>query len=107
VIEKQPLHAVVRHQANLGVVGRIQIEQRKGLRFGDSIEGITLNGLDALRLGNGRLFGIEFDAVATYLSALRDDFERRSLPGAGIDNRRQASKGSSARSRTASLMGSG
>ena len=27
VIEKQPLHAVVRHLANFGVVGRIQIEQ--------------------------------------------------------------------------------
>jgi hypothetical protein len=52
VIEKQPLHAVVRHLANLGVVGRIQIEQRKGLRLGDGVEGIALNGLDAFRLSN-------------------------------------------------------
>jgi hypothetical protein len=53
VIEKQPLHAVVRNLANLGVVGRIQIEQRKGLRLGDGVEGIALNGLDAFRLSNG------------------------------------------------------
>ena len=92
VIEKQPLHAVVRHLANLGVVGRIQIEQRKGLRLGDGVEGVALNGLDALRLSNQRALGIEFDAVAAHIRALRDDFERRSLPNAGIDDRRRAGK---------------
>ena len=92
MIEKQPLHAVVRYQANLGVVGRIQIEQRKGLRLGDGVEGIALDGLDAFRLSDQCALGIEFDAVTAHIRALRDDFERRSLPDAGIDNRCRTSK---------------
>ena len=90
VIEKQPLHAVVRNLANFGVVGRIQIEQRKRLRLGDGIEGVSLDGLDAFRLSDQCALGIEFDAVTAHIRALRDDFERRSLPDAGIDNRRRA-----------------
>ena len=92
VVEKQPLHAVVRNLTNFGIVGRIQIEQRKGLWFGYGVEGITLNGLDAFRLSDQCALGIEFDAVTANSRALRDDFERRSLPDAGIDDRRWAGK---------------
>ncbi|MGA2889815.1 MAG: hypothetical protein ABSE51_17340 [Terracidiphilus sp.] len=45
-----------------------------------------MDGLDTLRLSNCRPLGIEFDAVAMHLRALRDDFERRSLTDAGIDD---------------------
>ena len=42
------------------------------------------------RLSDQRPLGIEFDAVTACLRALRDDFERRSLTDAGIDNRHRA-----------------
>jgi len=46
VFEKQALHAAVSNRADFGVVGRIEVQQREGLRLGHCVKRITLDRLD-------------------------------------------------------------
>ncbi len=48
VFEEEPLHTIVGDLPDLGIVRRIQVEEREGLGFGDRIEGIALSRFDTL-----------------------------------------------------------
>ena len=64
MFQEHCLHAAIRDGANLGVIWRIQIQQREGFGPRNGVEGIALDGLYAVRAGNPRSFGIELDAIA-------------------------------------------
>ena len=67
MFQEHGLHAAIGDGADLGVIGRIQIQQREGFGPRNSVKGIALDGLDAVGAGNPRTFGVEFDTVAPNL----------------------------------------
>jgi hypothetical protein len=57
-------------------------------RFGprNGVEGIALDGLDAVGAGNPCTFGIELDPIAPDLRVARNEMERSSLSYTGVDH---------------------
>ena len=64
VFQEHGLHAAIGNRADLGVIGRIQIQEREGFWMRNGVEGIALDGLDAVGAGNPRTFGVEFNTIA-------------------------------------------
>ena len=87
VLQKQALHAAVSNRADLGIVGRIQVQQREGLRLGHCVKRIALDRLDARGACGQCSLGIEFHAIAAHIRALGNQVESYALPHAGIDHR--------------------
>ena len=107
MFQEHSLHAPIRNGADLGVIRRIQIQQRE--RFGprNGVEGIALDGLDAVGTGDPRAFGIKFDAIAPNRSVAGDKLQRSSLSYAGIDHRSRPSEGEQRAKLFPSLSGNG
>ena len=84
---------------------RYSSEKDSGLR--NSVEGIPLDGLDAVGAGNPRTFGIEFDAIAPNLRVAGNEMQRSSLSYAGVDHRSRTSEGEQRAKLFPSLSGNG
>jgi len=52
----------------------------------NGVEGIPLDGLDAVGACNPRTFGVEFDAIAPNWSFLGDEIQCGSLSNAWVDH---------------------
>ena len=64
MFQEHGLHAAISNRADLGVIRRIQIQEREGFGPRNSVKGIALDGLDAVGAGNPRTFGVELDTIA-------------------------------------------
>ncbi len=82
VLKEQAFHAVVSNRSDLGIVGRIEIEQRERLGLGYCVEGIALDRLDAPATRCQRPLGIEFNPVTAHIRTLSEQVESCSLPHA-------------------------
>src|SRR5580658_10314082 len=93
MFQKHRLHAPIGNRTDLGIIGRVQIQERE--RFGprNSVEGIALDGLDAVSAGDPRTFGVEFDAIAPNLRVACNKLQRSSLSNARVDYRGWSSEG--------------
>src|SRR5260370_17616439 len=87
MFEKHRLHAPVGNRSDLGVVRRIEIDERKGLRLGGRVERIPLDRLNPLRTRNEGAYGIEFNAVPPYLRAGSESAKSITLTHTWIDHR--------------------
>ena|SRR5438477_2723454 len=87
MFQKDGFHTPVRNRADFGVVGRVQIEERKGLWLYDRVKRIVLNYLDPARAGDAGAFGIEFDSVASNRRIAGDQVECSTLADAWVDYR--------------------
>jgi hypothetical protein len=67
MFQEHGLHAAIGDGADLRVIGRIQVQEREGFGPRNSVEGIALDGLDAVGAGNPRTFGVELDTIAPNL----------------------------------------
>jgi hypothetical protein len=86
VFQEHRLHPAIRDGADLGVIRRIQIQQREGFGPRNRVEGIPLNGLNASSARNSCTFGVEFDTLAPNLRVAGDEMQRSSLSNAGVDH---------------------
>ena len=86
MFQEHGLHAAIGNGADLGVIRRIQIQEREGFGTRNGVEGIALDGLDAVGAGNPRTFGVEFDAIAPDLRVAGDEMQRSSLSDARVDH---------------------
>jgi hypothetical protein len=93
MFQEHSLHSAIRDGADLGVIRRIQIKEREGFGPRNGVEGIALDGFDAIVAGNPCTFGVEFDTLAQNFGIARDEMQRRSLSNAGIDHRSRPSEG--------------
>ncbi len=87
MFQEHGLHTAISNGTDLGVIRRIQVKKREGLWTRNSVEGIALDGIDAVRAGNPRTFGVEFDAIAPDLCVVGDQVQRSSLSYAWVDHR--------------------
>ncbi len=86
MLQEHGLHSSIRDGADLRVIRRIQVQERE--RFGpcNRIEGIALDGLNAVGASYPRTFGVEFDTVAPDLCVAGDQMKRSSLSYAGVNH---------------------
>jgi hypothetical protein len=63
------------------------IQERKGLWSRNGVEGIPLDGRDAVGAGNPRTLSVELDSIAPDLCVAGDQMKRSSLSNARVDHR--------------------
>ena len=76
MFKEQGLHTSIPNGSDLGVIRRIEVEKRKTLHLGDSVEEIALNRRDAASGGGSSAVGVEFNAVLFCLCSAGQLMER-------------------------------
>lgn len=74
--QRHSFHTPVGDGAGLRVGWRVQVQEREGFGPRNGVEGVSLDGLDAISVCTPWTFGVEFGPIAQNLCLARNSMER-------------------------------
>jgi hypothetical protein len=87
VFQEYQLHPFITVRPKLAVIGRIQIQERTGLRQHPALKRAAVDGGNAIAAGGFGAIGIEFDAGQMGTGIACDLQQRGAIADTGIDGR--------------------